>query len=363
MFSHNGKVSVRQVEVLLILQMFNTTILLLPKIAYSYVNRNGYILPLIGIILGLIYAYAITGLTKQFPHDTLVEFTPKIVPKVIAYIIIIVFAVKILLTTGLELRMFGEMISQVMLHKTPFPVIILMMLLTAAYLVKSGIEATGRMGEILIYFIFISLVVVFFNVAVKADYKELMPFFQMESLNVVKGTFFISLSFVPIEFMLMLTGLMRRPEKASKATILAVIIMAIIEAIIILLTYAGIGADEVPRQVWPVLTLMRGIQSGSATVENQEILMMTAWIFGIFMYISSGLYFISLIVSRSFKFKREDICVLPILPLVFFVAMWPDSLIRAYTYYVKFEYYLGIWFIVPIPIILGIISKVRRVGE
>lgn len=358
MFSHNGKISVRQVEILLILQMFNTMILILPKIAVAQVGRNGYILPIIAILFGLIYTFCIIGLTKMFPGDTLVEFMPKILPSFIAYIIIIVFAIKVIVMTGLEIRMFGEMIAKVLLPRTPLSVIILAMLLAVAYLVKSGAEATGRMAEILMYFVFSPLFIVFVLIAGEADYRQIMPFFQTDAVSIGRGAFLVSLSFMPIEFMLMMTGVMKRPEKATRATIVAIIVVAILEAIIILLTIATIGIVEVDHQIWPVLTLMQ-----SSGIENQEILMMSGWIFSIFMYISSGLYFSSLIGSRCFRFQRENVFVLPLIPIIYFIAVYPNSLIQAYDYYVRFQYYFGIWFLVPIPLILLLIAKGRRLGH
>lgn len=361
MFTHNGKISVRQVTLLLILQMFNMTTLILPKIATDFVGRNGYILPLVALIFGAIYIYCITGVTKNFPGDTLVEFAPKIVPKFVAYIIIIAFAIRIIITTGLELRMFGEMIAQVMLPKTPVIVIILMMLLATAYLVKSGMEATARMGEILIYFVFIPLAIVFFKILLGADYKQVMPFFQTNLKDIGWGGYYISLSFIPLEFMLMLTGLMQKPEKAKHATFTAIVIIAVLESIIILLTICSIGLGEVSRQIWPVLTLMQSIQNVGSIIQNQEILMMTGWIFSVFMYISSGLYFTSLIGSRSFKFKRENVFVLPLIPIVYFVAVWPKNLIQTYEYYIKFQRYFGIWFLIPVPLLLWLIMKGRGI--
>ncbi len=363
MFSHNGKISVRQVEILLILQMFNTSILLLPRIAANHVGRNGYILPIAALAFGIIYLYAITSITNRFKGDTLVEFTPKILPGVIAYGVIGLFALKILITTGLEIRMFGEMVSQVMLPNTPLPVIILTMLLTTAYLVKSGIEATARMAEILIYFIFIPLVIVLTFIVVKADYKQLMPFFETDAVSIGKGAFFISLSFMPIEFMLILSGLMKKQEKSRQAMFIALIAIAVIECIVIVLTYVGIGVNEAQRQIWPILTLMQSVQFPGSWIENQEIFMMTSWVFSIYMYISSGVYFTSLIASRSFKFKRENIFILPIIPIIYFVAIFPQSLIDAYKYYITFQYSFGIWFLVPVPVILLLIAKVRKVGN
>lgn len=363
MFSHNGKVSVRQVEILLVLQMFNTSILLLPRIAANHAGRNGYILPIVAIVFGMIYLFSITALTNKFKGDTIVEFTPKIVAKPIAYCIVGLFAVKIMITTGLEIRMFGEMVSQVMLPKTPIEIIILTMLLTTAYLVKSGIEATARMGEILLYFIFIPLVIVLALIVLKADYKQLMPFFETDIMSVGKGAFIVSLSFMPIEFMLILAGLMKKQEKSRQAIFIALIAVAVIETIVIILTYVGIGVNESKRQIWPVLTLMQSIQFPGSLIENQEILMMTSWVFSIYMYISSGLYFTSLIGSRTFKFKRENVFILPIIPIVYFIAILPESLVQAYKYYISFQYNFGIWFLLPIPLVLLLIAKMRKVGN
>ncbi|WP_069999332.1 GerAB/ArcD/ProY family transporter [Cellulosilyticum sp. I15G10I2] len=363
MFSHNSKVSVRQVEILLILQMFNTSILLLPRIAANHVGRNGYILPIVALIFGMLYLYAITSLTNRFKGDTIVEFMPKILPKAIGYCVIGLFALKILITTGLEMRMFGEMVSQVMLPTTPLPVIILSLLLTTAYLVKSGIEATARMAEVLMYFIFFPLAIVLVFIIAKADYKQLMPFFETDMVSIGRGAFFISLSFMPIEFMLILAGLMKKQEKSRRAMLLALIIIAIIEAIVIVSTYIGIGVNETNKQIWPVLTLMQSVQFPGSWIENQEVFMMTSWVFSIYMYISSGLYFTSLMGSRSFKFKRENIFLLPIIPVVYFIAIFPKSLVDAYKYYIMFQYRFGIWFLFPIPIILLGIAKMRKAGN
>ena len=363
MFSHNGKISNRQVVILLILQMFNTNILLLPKLSTYYVGRNGYILPIVAIVLGILYVYCITVLTMKFPNMTLVELTKSILPNWLAYIVLIIFAIKLLVGTGLELRMFGELISQVMLPKTPIAVIMIIMILTAAYLVKSGIESTARMGEILIYFIFVPLIIVFIIIAVSTDYSELLPFFQTDIKNVGLGALNISFLFIPLEFLLMMTGLMETPNKVRKVGVIAIIIIGILECIIILLTISEIGLGETERQIWPVMALLQSIGLTNSVIENQEILMMIAWLLSIFMYLSSGLYFASLIGSRSCRFKRENVFVLPVIPIVLFVAIWPKGLVQVYNYYLKFQYYFGIWFLVPIPLVLLLIAKIRRLGS
>ncbi len=362
MFSHNERISIRQVTVLLILQMFNTGMLILPKLATEFVDRNGYVLPILAVILGSIYIFCITKLTNMFSQDTMVEFLPKIFPKFIANVIMFVFALKIIISTGLELRMFGEMVGLVMLPKTPIIIIILIMLLTVAYLVKSGVEAMARMAEILIYFVFLPLVIAFWGVVQQADYRQIMPFFQTDIESLGWGAYYISLSFMPIEFMLMTSGLMKNTQKARKSMFIAVIVIAILQDIMILLTYTGIGVEETQRQIWPVLTLMQSIQSTESIIGNREIFMMSGWIFSIFMYISSGLYFTSLIGTRSFGFKRENIFVLPLVPIVYFISIWPQGLVETYDYYIRFQRDFGIWFLVPVPLALFLIAKGRGIS-
>lgn len=363
MFSHNGRISTRQVMILLILQMFNMNMVLMPSISTYYVGRNGYVLPIIAILFGVIYVYFITALTMRFPDKTLVEIAKDLLPDGFAYILVWTFAIKLLIGTGLELRMFGELISQVLLPKTPLAVIMLVMLLTAGYLVKSGVEATARMAEVLIYFTIFPIIIVLIIIALQIDYQEVLPFFQTDIKSIGLGALSISYMFAPVEFLLMTTGLMRKPRKVRKMGIGAVCFIGIIQGIITLLTIAEIGVGETQRSVWPVLGLMQNIGINSSVIENQEVILLNVWILSVFIYISSGLYFASLIGSRSFKFKRENVFVLPLIPIIFFIAIWPKNIIEAYKYYLNVQMYFSFWFVVVLSLVLVLIAKLRRVGD
>lgn len=360
MFSHNGKISVRQIMILLVLQMFNMNMLIMPRICTQYLGRNGYIAPILSIIIGVIYLWFITSLTIKFPNSTFAEIAKDLLPNWIAYILIVAFVIKLIISAGLELRMFGEVVSQIMLPKTPISIIMIVLTLTAAYLVKSGAEATGRMGEILIYFIAVPLVIALLIIIFKTDYREVLPFFQVESKDVMIGTVLSSFMFVPLEILLALNGLMAKPEKVRKAGIGAIVVVGILQSIITLLCITQNGLQEVQRQMWPVIVLMKSMGMNDTVVENQETLMLIVWVFSVYMYISISIYIISLIGSRSCKFKRENIFVLPTIPIVVLIALYPHDLGVVYSYYLRFEYYYGIWFIIPIPLILLLIAKIRR---
>lgn len=362
MYTHNANVSVRQARLLLILQMFNMSMLVIPRVAAELAGHDGYMLPIWGFLLGLIYILLITKLLNRFPGEGLDTFAPKVLSKWIGGLVIILFVVKLLIGAGIEIRLFAEMVSKVLLPQTPLPVIILMLLFAVYYLIKSGLEASGRMAEILAYFVFVPLVFVLGLVLIKADYGELLPVFTAGPASVLSGAYIMSMTFMPLEFMLVIGALVNKPSKVRKICIYATGIIAAIEVAIIALTFMGVGMVTSSKQIWPVLTLMQSIQLPGSFLENQEILMMSWWIMSVYMYISGSLYVAGLTISKVFKFNRQNVTVLPLIPIVFFVAMIPGSLGEAYAYMTKFSKYTGSLFLFVIPLILLVVAKVRKVG-
>lgn len=363
MFSHNGKMSTRQVMILLILQMFNMNMMIIPRVSTNYLGRNGYVASIIAIVLGLIYVFFITSLTTSFPGLTFVEIANSVLPNWIANVVVLLLALKLIVSVGLELRLFGEMIVQIMLPKTPISVIMIVLVLAAVYLVKSGVEATARMGEILIWFIGIPLSISIIVLVFNSDYRELLPFFRVGPMDVTIGTVLTSVMFVPLEILLMLNGLMEKPSTSKKAGRTAVVTIGILQGIITLLCIAQNGLKETQSQIWPVIVLMKSMGMNDTVVENQEVVMLIVWIFSVYMYVSISIYIIGLIGSRSCKFKRENIFALPLVPIILLVALYPHDLGVVYRYYLKFEYYFGLCFIIPIPFILLLIAKIRGVGN
>ena len=362
MYTHNAKISIRQVKLLLTLQMFNMSVLILPRVTAKLTGHDGYFVPLLALVAGLVYVTVISKLLARFPGEGLDGISTQVVGKALGYIIVLLYVLKLIISAGLEVRLFAEMIAQVLLPKTPLAVIILLLLATVYYLIKSGLEATGRMAEILAYFVFIPLVFVLIVIAVRADYGQLLPLFQAKATSFGLGGYYVSMTFMPLEFMLMIGALTAKPNRVKEACTFSVVFISILEVVIIALSYAGVGMDECARQIWPVLTLMQSVQLPGSFLENQEILMMAWWVMSVYMYVSGGIYVASLTLSRLAKFNRQNVTVIPILPLVYVVALLPTGLGESYAYLTKFSGLVGGVFLLIIPLFLLVVAKLRKVG-
>lgn len=325
--------------------------------------QDGWLIPVFGLFIGYIYVFVITSLSQRFPRQTLVEFAPTIVTKPIGIMVAVLFGLKIIITSSLELRLLCEIIKQVLLPETPTSVIMMVMLFTVAYLVRGGIEPYARMGEILVFAVFIPLAIVFAFIVAKADYRQLLPILQSTPPQMLKATYLMSLTFMPLEFMLLFTAFMGDPKQARRSCKWAIVLIFLIEMATIMLTYVSIGVLEAKRNFWPVLTMVQNIQFPGAFIENQEIAMISCWILSIFVYISGGMYSFSLITGRLLKLKKDNLFVLASIPLIYILAMLPSSFGQVYRWDNIFRGYFGALFLFPIPLILLIIAKLRKQGE
>lgn len=362
MYTHNANISVRQAKFLLILQMFNMSMLILPRIAGKVAGHDGYMLPIVGFVLGSIYIWSITTLLNRFPGEGIDTIAPKVLTKWIGFLIVGLYIVKLIVGAGLEARMFAEMVSQVLLPKTPLPVIILILLFAVHYLIKSGLEASGRMAEVVAYFVFVPLVFILLLVLIKTDFKQLLPIFTARPKGFLAGSYYVSMTFMPLEFLLVIGCLINKPSKLKSVCFYAIGMISIIEVILIALTFTGVGMVTSTKQLWPVLTLMQSIQLPGSFVENQEIFMMIWWIMSVYMYVSGSIYVAALTISKLAKFNRQNVTVMPLIPIVFFISMLPSSLVDSYTYLVTFSGQVGIIFLFIVPLVLLIVAKLRRIG-
>lgn len=362
MYTHNANTSIRQAKLLLILQMFNMSMLILPRIAGKVAGHDGYMLPVVGFVFGAIYIWTITTLLKRFPGEGIDTIAPKVLTKGIGLIIVILYIIKLLVGAGIEARMFAEMVSQVLLPKTPLPVIILILLFAVHYLIKSGLEASGRMAEVVAYFVFIPLVLILILIVAKTDVEQLLPIFTSSPKGFLAGSYYASMTFMPLEFLLVIGCLVNKPGKLKSACFYVITVISIIEIIIIALTFTGVGMVTSTKQLWPVLTLMQSVQLPGSFLENQEIFMMIWWIMSVYMYVSGSIYVASLTISKLAKFNRQNVTVMPLIPIVFFISMIPSSLTESYNYLIEFNGKVGLVFLFITPFVLLIISKIRKIG-
>ncbi len=359
----NDKISIRQLQVLLILDIFGTGVIILPRRVAEFGAQDGWIVVIIATLIAVIYAYLISTIGGMFHKESFVSYTQKILGKPIAFFIALGLIAKIIISIAMELRFFGEIVKQTMLYNTPFWVVCLTMLLVGGYAAAKGYEARGRIAEILIFVIFIPLIIVFILAAFNVQLSNILPVFTAKPENLIKGGFSCSIAFTGLEFILLVHPYMQNPKKVRKATIISVLSIGLLMIFITIITIGKFGPYDVARQMWPVLEIMDTIDLPGSFIERQEGFIMSFWIISVFAIVNAGLFFSSVISKDLIKKGQHSTYIIISLIVVFIISFIPKdipqvSLILDYCFMT-----FGLAYFIVIPLLLIAVAKIRRLGE
>lgn len=360
MFSNNNLITIRQLKLLLILDIFGMGITILPQKAVEFGGQNGWLYILSGLILSIFFLIIINNVAKIYPNDNFVDYTCKILGKPLGIIISFGFIIKIMIGLAMEIRIFSEILKEIMLFNTPFWVISLSMLILCGFMASKGYEARGRIAEILIFIVFIPLAFVFFISIFDIDFSNLKPFFkEIEPINALKGSGYMLFYFTGIEFIFLVYPYVKEKEKIQKATINAIIIVGLIMTAITIITIARFGKYDIAHQMWPVLEIMDTIDLPGSFIERQDALIMTFWIISIFMMANAGIFFSSLIFKDIAKIGTHTTFICICIPIIYIISFLPANITEVYIIMDKFYLTFGIFYIVILPLALYIVGKIR----
>jgi len=362
MFLDNDKISSKQLISLLVLDFFSTASLTLPKYAAKYGKEDAWIVVIGATVIACIYAILISRVASMFPKETFTRYTEKITNRLISVLLSGMFLIKFIIGAALELRVFGELVKQSMLHNTPIEIIMILMLLIAAYIARKGYEARGRIGGFLVFVAFIPLFIILAFATENVELSNLMPMFVGDPFEIGKGIYMLSFGFAGIELMFIATYYLDKPEKAMRATLKSVLIVGVLNLAVTIITIGTYGVESTTKYIWPLFSIMSVVKVPFLLIDRQDALMMSFWIITVFSLMSAYVFFSSLLVKEIFRFKEQNFTVLPLLPFIYFIALIPDNVVQTYDYINKINIYISPVTLVILPILLMIIAKIRKLG-
>lgn len=364
MFSNNNFISLRQLQVLLILDIFGMGITILPRRVTEIAGQDGWFLILVGLVFALVCLWIINCVARLYPNDNFVEYSCKILGKPLGLIVSCGFILKIILNLAFDVRIFGEIIKETILFNTPFWVIAFIMLLIGSYAGSKGFETRARISEILVFVVFIPLIFVFSIALFDTDFTNLKPVFENITLDTsIKGGYYTFFYFSGIEFILLSYPYLKDKSKIMKSTLLATTLAGIIILLISTLTIARFGKYDIVHQMWPVLEIMDTINLPGSFIERQDALIMSFWIISIFMIVTSGTLFSSLIFKNVVKKGTHTMYIVICFVIVFTISFLPNNIAEIYKYMDLVYIIFGTAYLFVIPLIMLIVSKIRGLGE
>lgn len=361
MFKNNDKIASGQMAYIFMLMIIEVSILTQPRELTENLGPDGLFVLLVAGLIALVFAYVVGYIVKSFPGKSYIEILTICFTKPVAYIITFLFIVHVLVVNGFLVRIFGEVIKMFLLIRTPIEVIIFSLLLIAAYAARNGIEAIGRLAELLFPLIMIPALILFGLVAVDADFSNLLPVFQASPIELVKAVPPSFFTFGGFEFILVFGVFLKDPKKAPKLMTIGIGVVLFVYIFIFGVTVAGFGTDQLAHMIWPTMSIFKTIDFPGLFIENVEGLVMVIWIFLVFMSTAVILLVKTILVGNLLRLRERDFFALPLVPIIYLIALFPQSLAETYEYMGPFSTYSVTFFAFIIPLFIAISLGIRKI--
>jgi len=332
-------------------------ILALPRDLAISVGPDGWAALIGGHILSAAAVFFIVKLALLYPDETFVEYTPRILGKFLAIPLIFIVGVFWALTAARIVRQFADFI-QLILPQTPIETIIITMLLVSAYIVRHGIEPIARVNEIL-FPVFITLLgLLILGALFEADFFNLLPLLYSSPKKLAVESISTSLGLEGQETIIMLLPFMIIPKKAYKAAFGALAFNLALRLALFVVCISLFGVELTKTLVWPVEELTRSITIGGTVLSRFDSIFIALWVSVTFTSIIIFHYLSSLTLSRLMKFREPSITVLPLVPVMFFASLIPESIVATEDITSYLSIFIGI-FTFTVPPLLLLVSFIR----
>jgi len=177
MFSNNNRISTRQVFRLFVFDFVGESTLILPSQLAAFAGNDGLASIVLGGIMGSLYLWYLAYVLKKMETD-LVTYMDQILPEWIKKVFLVLLLIYFAGMAGYGAYIFSDVIQKGLIAGESFPLILILVLLTAGYAVCGGIESRARVYEILFVVLFVLLAGMLLIAAGDLEMEYLYGFFR-----------------------------------------------------------------------------------------------------------------------------------------------------------------------------------------
>ncbi|MBS4537021.1 endospore germination permease [Clostridium sp. D2Q-11] len=360
MIGNNDKITKGQNAGLIIGSVFGVGILSLPSDLAKDFGSDGIMMLIIGSVLTILLVMIHTKLTLKFTGKTVVEIMDALIPKPIGVLFSIIFILFYIFSAASVVRISSEIVKMFLLQNTPLEVIIITMLISNVYIARKGIETIARLVQIIFPLAIIPFFILLLAIVPDLDFTNIYPIFQVGPMDIAKGIKVVMFSFIGTEIILISTAYLNDTKKVLRYNILSVVFLAVIYITIFIVVLTQFGRIQTMDLLWPTLFLMKTVDVPGTFLENVDGVVIGLWTFLTLQSLAIILMQGSVILSKSLKLKETNFMSMPLLPIIYILALVPENIAAAYEYIGLFSNYFGTAIAIVIPILLFSISLFKK---
>lgn len=353
--------TVRQATMWFILYQLGSAFLILPGALTAVAKQDAWLAVLMAFILNIFCIPLYIAIANQCKGKSFDEHLFLLFGKwgggILLAVFILCYPFFIFITV---LRDLSDFLTSVVLNGTPQDAVVLLMVITVIYLIRSGVAVIGRAAEILFFFVMLLIVICFLPLILTIEMNNILPMFEYGWKSIVLASFTL-LSFPFFESVLYLFFLsnIKDRKKWKKIVIKSTFVTSIVFLFAIFITIAVLGEGVVSNTKYPTYFVVRTIRIGDF-LERFEVLIAILWYVLVFFRLSLVLYVSAFGFARAFRLKEHRSLFIPLalIGLIMAKVVWPDAaapfnMLQVWPYYTSI---FGIFF----PLFIWVVGKMKE---
>jgi spore germination protein len=351
----------RQVSMILFCIIVGYTLISLPREIAENAGTASWFVLLIQTIIFILITYVITFLQYIHEGKTIYEYGQQLVGKSITYLFLILYLIYFSVYFSLFVRGTSEFVQTNVLPNTPSLYICIVFFIVIGYALIKGINVVARVCEIYGPIIILCYIFLFFLLATQGKLVNVRPLFVSENIlkyfKAIPKTF---AQFLGMEILLFIPISRSENKNIFKYTMLTVGFIGILYIYITESILSVVGTEFVVYLKVPVLSVLKGIDINRLEfIRRLDGIYLIFRFMNLFCCISLLGYGIVASTNRIIKGIKYNFMVIMIIFISFVVSQSTKTMSQR-ELIIKYNSYLGIVLALVIPVILFIITKVKK---
>lgn len=365
------RISPRQFQRMIMIELFSTTSLILPALVVRFSGKNGLAPLLAGSGMALLLAVYYLWISEKWETG----YSREIILQNGVWgssIYMILYCLRFFVHGLLLITIFTALIREVLLPEQSTGLILLPVLLLTFYATGKNLSSRARTLEFLFYYIFAPLLLVVILALFQVKYQTLPSMLWGGEKGMGQASFAsygILLTYTALEFILFLGPVSgRRKQEKGIRLGRACMFVILFNFMIYIVTVGMFGTVRTGEKLWSALYIMQNVRIPGHFLERLDILFLAFWIFSIFALFSGYLFYSESIVKQwRYQLRGEErpgkrIYAVLFLAAIFLLTIWqpdPEKMLNIFGGYMM-------WIDFPLSVLLPLILHLKtrsRQGE
>ncbi|WP_336775549.1 GerAB/ArcD/ProY family transporter [Paenibacillus sp. MMO-58] len=308
----NGKISVRQFTILIMIGSVGDSILIMPTITAAFSKQDAWLSMLLALIAGLATGGLFAAIANKLQRVSLYEAIRQRLGVWFGGFVFLLFLFSSFMCILTLLSEMSQFMTTQLMPETPVNAIILVYAAVIIIAYRYGIEAYARMGELLFPAMIgmFGLLVLF--LLPQIEWENVRPIMVRGMLPVINGALpAYCTGFVEMAVLLMLVPYVEGTSKLTKSILTGFAVGGTILFLVVLLSVFVLGPSLMESKYYPTFVLAQKIMIGHF-LERIEAVMAFLWIITVFYKTLIHYFTLTTGLAQAFRLKESKMLTIPL---------------------------------------------------